>query len=89
MHVLNNEIGGAEVNESFQLLGVRKIEPLQHVAKLLLPVVLVEDISIHSDDFIALFKLCLTILANHVLLELSELTRRNVDQLVIGLVRAT
>jgi len=88
LHVLDDEIGGAEVNKSFHLLGICKIEPLQHVAKLLLSVVFVKDIPIHSDDLVPLLKLILTILTYHVLLEFSELASRNVDQLVVaGVVR--
>ena len=84
MHVLNDEVSGAEVNEAFHLLGVRKVEPLEHVAQLLVSVVLVEHIPIHSDDLVALLKLVFTVLPYHVLLEFSELAGRDIDQLIIG-----
>ena len=84
MHVLNDEVSGAEVNEAFHLLGVRKVEPLEHVAQLLFSVVLVEHIPIHSDDLVALLKLVFTVLPYHVLLEFSELAGRDIDQLIIG-----
>ena len=83
MHVLNDEVSGAEVNEAFHLLGVRKVEALEHVAQLLFSVVLVEHIPIHSDDLVPLLKLVLTVLTYHVLLEFSELAGRDVDQLII------
>ena len=83
MHVLNDEVSGAEVNEAFHLLGIRKVEALEHVAQLLFSVVLVEHIPIHSDDLVPLLKLVLTVLTYHVLLEFSELAGRDVDQLII------
>jgi len=83
LHVLNDEVSGAEVNETFHLLGVRKVEPLKHVAQLLFSVVLVEHIPIHSDDLVPLLKLVLAVLTYHVLLEFSKLAGRDVDQLII------
>jgi hypothetical protein len=84
LHVLNDEVSGAEVNEAFHLLGVRKVEPLEHVAELLFPVVLVEHIPIHFDDLVPLLKLILAVLTYHVLLEFFKLAGRDIDQLIIG-----
>lgn len=84
MHVLHNEVCGAEVDESLHLFPIRKVESLEHIAELLLPIVLVEHISILLDDLVPLLELILAILTYHVLLELPELTRRDIDKLVIA-----
>ena len=89
MHVLNNKICSAEVNKSFHLFSICKVESLQHVPKFLFAVVFVEHVSILCNDFVSLFELVLAILTYHVLLELPELASRNVDQLIIGRLRGT
>ena len=75
LHVLNNKICCAEVNKSFHLLSICEVQPLQHVSEFLLAVVLVQNISVHPDDLVALLELIFAILTYHVFLEFSELTR--------------
>lgn len=78
-HVLNDQICGTEVDEALELLDVVEPKRSQHLAEHFLAAILVDQVAVGTNELVALHELLLTVLTDHVLLELREFARRDVD----------
>jgi hypothetical protein len=83
---LDDEVGGAEVDESFHGVLVGEIQVAHHVLQPLLTVGLVRHVPIAIYDLEPLRELLFTKHFAHVVLELFEFTARDVNHLLLLLV---
>ena len=83
MHVLHNEVSCAEINEAHALVTVRE-NGSQQLHHLVLAIVLVNQLLLGLQQLKALVELLSAKLAAHILLELVEVARRNVDHVLLG-----
>lgn len=77
-HVLNNKVGGAEVNKPLGGVFILE-ETLEHADQLLLTVLFIDQGLLVLDGLEALIESLFSILVDHVFGELGVVTRSNVD----------
>ena len=82
VHILNNQIGCAEVDERSGSVLVSNLAT-NHVHEFLLSTVLKDQSLIALDDLEAHLELGLAKLARHVVLERLKVTRSNIDHLLL------
>jgi len=77
-HVLNNKVGGAEVNKPLGGIFVLE-ETLEHTDQLLLAVLFIDQSLLVLDSLEALIESLFAILVDHVFCEFVVVTRSNID----------
>ena len=82
VHVLNNEVCGAEVNETSARVDVLK-ERGQQLNQLLLAVVVKDQVLFVFDNLVPLFEGLVPVLSTHVGFEFAEVAAGDVDQIVL------
>lgn len=83
VHVLDHQVRRAEVYEAEEGVVVFKLQMAEHLCKLKISIIFVNHVSIGLDDLEAVNELLLSILRNHILLELGKLTPRNIYHVLI------
>ena len=82
VHVLNNQVCGAEVNETSARVHVFK-EWRQQLDQFLLPVVVKDQVLFVFDNLVPLFEGLVPVLSTHVGFEFAEVAAGDVDQIVL------